>query len=221
MSVEIDLAPRNPEVLQNALHALYSPGNSQYRKFLTRGQFANEYAPAKTSVQKVSKYLSGQGLRVGSTNSPFLLRATGPSGQIEEAFHTKLSNYVDPSGIRYFANSEPVSVPVSLSGDVLGVVGLTNTARLRSESALTHADPPVKDATAATPPTTPASSSCETGYPTTQQLFQSIVGGSNVALGYGDGPFCIGLTPSQTNSIGCSSVEVSRVVKRRACIVPA
>ena len=42
---------------------------------------------------------------------------------------------------------------------------------------------------------------CETSYPTRQQLFTMYVGGVMSPYGYGVGPGCSGLAPSQTNSI--------------------
>src|SRR5207248_10811125 len=47
----------------------------------------------------------------------------------------------------------------------------------------------------------PSTNNCETPYPTAQQLFDHIVGGQPLNLGYGAGPGCSGLTPSQLNSL--------------------
>jgi hypothetical protein len=46
-----------------------------------------------------------------------------------------------------------------------------------------------------------SATNCETTYPTAQQLFDHIVGGQPLPHGYGAGPGCSGLTPSQDNSI--------------------
>jgi len=46
-----------------------------------------------------------------------------------------------------------------------------------------------------------SATSCETPYPTTQQLFGFYVDGVNFPSGYGAGPGCSGLTPSQDNSL--------------------
>ena len=46
-----------------------------------------------------------------------------------------------------------------------------------------------------------ATKACETGYPTDAQLFAFFNDGTNFASGFGDGPSCSGLTPSQTNSL--------------------
>jgi subtilase family serine protease len=71
---------------------------------------------------------------------------------------------------------------------VLGVVGLSNTVRLRPalKRLMIH---------------TSSSPSCETPYPTAAQFFNAVNNGVLFPVGYGGGPGCSGLTPSQVNSI--------------------
>jgi subtilase family serine protease len=87
-------------------------------------------------------------------------------------------------------------MPRDIAGDSLGVLGLSNTSRpvdtihpvrgtLRPLGAFLGPD----------------FNSCETGYVTTQELFNFINNDTGFAYGYGGGPDCAGLTPSQTNSI--------------------
>jgi subtilase family serine protease len=200
MSVEVALAPRNETGLTQELQAVYTQGTRQYHKFLAKGQFDAQFAPAASTVTGVKNYLTGQGLSVSATDSPFLLSVTGSSARITAAFDTKLNNFVDPHGTRYFSNSTAVSVPTSLASDVQGVIGLSNTARDQSSIVKPSATAKVVPASAVKSHSS-ASSSCETGYPSNQQLFNAIVGGASLTLGYGAGPDCTGLTPSQTDSI--------------------
>jgi kumamolisin len=48
---------------------------------------------------------------------------------------------------------------------------------------------------------TSSKASCETGYVTAAELFAHVNNGTTLPYGYGGGPSCSGLTPSQTNSI--------------------
>jgi subtilase family serine protease len=134
MTVEVALAPQNQAGLNSALQAIYTEGSSQYHQFLSAGQFDAQYAPSAAERASVASYLAGESLTVASTNSPFLLSVTGSSAKITAAFHTSLSNYVDPRGIRYFQNSRTLQVPTSIVSDIQGVVGLTNTVREHPES---------------------------------------------------------------------------------------
>ncbi|HWG01569.1 MAG TPA: S53 family peptidase [Trebonia sp.] len=198
MTVEVALAPRDQAGLQRELRGVYTAGSGQYHKFLARGQFDARYAPSAASVAAVENYLHGQGLSVAATNSPFLLTATGSSARVAATFRTSLDNYVSARGVRYFANSRPAYLPASIASAVQGVVGLTDTVRLHSLTARPAGGTVARSAPAAS---ATSAASCETGYPTTRQLFNLLVSGDNVPLGYGGGPGCTGLTPSQTNSV--------------------
>ena len=65
----------------------------------------------------------------GKASPRVAISVTGSIAKITAAFHTSLSNYVDPRGIRYFQNSRTLQVPTSIVSDIQGVVGLTNTVR--------------------------------------------------------------------------------------------
>jgi subtilase family serine protease len=196
MSVEVALAPRDQANLAAELRAVYTQGNRQYHRFLARGQFDRLYAPSSAERAAVAGYLAGEGLRVEGTSSPFLIRVTGSSATITAAFHTRLSDYVDPHGVRYFANSQALRVPTSIAGAIQGVVGLTNTVREH-----TSAVRPLGKTAARTSSSKAATASCETGYVTSAELFNYVNNGTSFPYGYGGGPGCTGLTPSQTNSV--------------------
>ena len=199
MTVEVVLAPRNAAGLARELRAVYSPGSPLYHRFLSRGQFDRMYAPTSAERASVTAYLTGAGLRVDPAGSPFLIRVTGSSAQLTAAFHTRLSTFVDPKGIRYFSNSRAMSVPASIVADIQGVVGMTNTVREHSMIVRPLAKPAVRAAAAKASASQAAS--CETGYVTTAQFFNLVNNGTGFPYGYGGGPGCSGLTPSQTNSI--------------------
>ena len=198
MSVEVSLAPRDETGLNAELKALYTKGSRQYDRFLAKGQFDARYAPTTATRDAVAAYLRREGLAVSSTSSPFLLRATGSSAKITAAFHTDLRNYVDPKGTRYFSNSASIRLPASIASAVEGVTGLANTVRLHS-SAIRPSTGKATASEKAAAKSTPAS--CETGYVTTTELFDFVSDNTGFPYGYGGGPGCSGLTPSQTNSM--------------------
>jgi subtilase family serine protease len=194
MSIEVALAPRNEKGLERALRAQYTRGSSSYHRWLARGAFDAGYAPTAPERNAVGRYLASAGLKVSASSSPFLLRATGSSQRVEAAFRTSLSTYRDSRGTRYFANASAVRVPSTLSGDVLGVVGLKNTVRLRSAIARQGSPERFRASTSA------KGSSCELPYPSESDFF-AYANGATLALGYGGGPACSGLTPSQVDAV--------------------
>ncbi len=196
MSIELALAPRDSAGLSRELKATYTAGSSSYHKWLVRGQFAAKYAPTSAERNAITKYLQSAGLKVVKSSSPFLIRATGSSQRIEAAFRTALSTYRDPNGVSYYANSSAVRLPSGISRDVLGVVGLTNTVRMHSMT-VTRSNPRLSMGKASSS----NDASCETGYVTAAQLFNAVNNGIGFPYGFGGGPGCSGLTPSQVNSM--------------------
>jgi kumamolisin len=195
MSVEVVLAAQHQAQMNAQLANLYNPSSKNYQHWLAKGQFNARFAPTAAAQAAVASYLRGAGLRVTTSGSPFLVRATGSSQQVSGAFRTTLNTYRDSHGITYYSNSSAVHLPSTMAGDVAGVVGLTNTVRER---------PMAQRAVGVTRPagkSTGASPSCETPYVTVEQLVNAINNGVNFPYGYGGGPGCNGLTPSQDNSI--------------------
>src|ERR1700689_5024116 len=131
MSVELVLQPGDTAGLNSLLDGLYTPGSADYGHWLAAGQFDSRFAPAPATVQAVTSYLQGRGLKVQRTDTPFLLRAVGSSAQIDAAFATTINNYRNAKGVKFFSNDSAASVPNSLASSVLGVVGLSNTVRLK------------------------------------------------------------------------------------------
>jgi subtilase family serine protease len=195
MSVEVVLAAQHQAQMNALLANLYNPGSKDYQHWLAQGQFNARFAPTAAARAAVASYLRGAGLRVTTSGSPFLVRATGSSQQVSSAFRTTLSTYRNPRGITYYSNSSAVQMPRSLASGVAGVVGLTNT--VREHSMVTR----INNTARPLGKSSGGSASCETPYPTDAQLFNAVDNGVNFPYGYGGGPGCAGLTPSQTNSI--------------------
>jgi len=191
MSVEVVLRPGNQAGLTSLLNNLYAPGSAQAGKWLAPGEFQREFDPTAANVAAVTSYLGAKGLSVRSTSSSFLLRAIGSSAQIEAAFGTAIDNYRSADGTNFFSNTSSASLPSTLAGGVLGVVGLTNTIRLQ----------PLAQAASESSAGQGGEPNCEVPYPKTLKQLQAITAPGQPFNGYGGGPGCSGLTPSQTNSI--------------------
>jgi len=191
MSVDLVLQPGNKAALSSLLHGLYTPGSADYGHWLAAGQFDSRFAPARATVAAMTAYLRGKGLSVQRTSTPFLLRAVGSSAKIDAAFATTINNYRNAKGVKFYSNATAASVPASLAARVLGVVGLTNTVRLQPAAQVSAARSAAHGS---------GEPSCEIPYPTTLAQLEAIPA-NGPFNGYGGGPGCSGLTPSQTNSI--------------------
>jgi kumamolisin len=189
MAVEVVLKPRNEAELSELLTNLYDAKSANYQHWLTKGEFYSRFAPTSEQTAAITKYLRESGLDVEESSSPFLVRVSGPSSMMEATFKTTLRSYRNTKGIAYYSNSSEVQIPTSLADGVLGIVGLSNTARTHSLAVR-----PMNHSILNTP-------SCETPYVTRAQLYNAVDNGVGFPYGYGGGPGCSGLTPSQDNSI--------------------
>jgi len=188
MTIQVVLAPRDESQLSALLANLYDPKSNTYRQWLAQGEFYSRFAPSDEQIAAVADHLRASGLVVEPSSSPFLVRASGPSRTVAVAFRTILRTYRNRNGITYFSNAASIQMPTDLAPGVLGVVGLANTVRVRSQA--------VRPLGRTSPPP-----SCDTPYPTTAQEFAHVNTGIKFPYGYGGGPGCTGLTPSQDNSI--------------------
>jgi subtilase family serine protease len=188
MTVTVVLAPSNESQLSALLADLYNPNSGNYQQWLANGEFYSRFAPSAAQIEALENYLEASGLQVQQSSSPFLVRASGPSSTIAAVFKTTLVNYSNPKGVTYFSNASAIQLPTSLASGVLGVIGLSNTVRPQSQ-----AKGPTKSKS---PP-----ANCEAPYPTAAQLYAAVNSGTPFPFGFGGGPGCNGLTPSQTNSI--------------------
>jgi kumamolisin len=195
MSVEVVLQPGNAKGLNSLLDGLYTKGSADYGQWLSAGQFDSRFAPSSATVRAMTSYLQAKGLSVQGTDTPFLLRAIGSSAQVGTAFGTTINNYRNAQGKKFFSNDSVASVPDSLASSVLGVVGLTNTVRLKPAVQLASSG-----STSSTSSAGRGEPSCEIPYPTTLAELEAIPA-NGPFNGYGGGPGCSGLTPSQTNGI--------------------
>ncbi len=189
MTVEVVLGPRHATELAGLLADVYNTNSQNYQHWLAKGEFNARFAPDPAQIAAVANYLRESGLDLEATSSPFLLRASGPSSMIESTFKTSIHSYRNPRGVTYYSNAREIQMPQALAAGVLGVVGLSNTVRAHSH--LVH---PNKH-------TGPPAPSCETPYVTEAELFNAVNNGVGFPYGYGGGPGCNGLTPSQDNSI--------------------
>src|SRR5579875_401932 len=131
LTVTLVLQPNNVAKMNSLLTALYTPGTAQYHHWLAQGQFNRLFAPSASQVAQVRQFLTNAGLKIIGSPSPFFVRATGTTAQVEAAFRTPINNYTTTNGKTFFQNDSAIQIPASLSAIVTGVSGLYNTVRLQ------------------------------------------------------------------------------------------
>ena len=112
--------------LDNLLKAQLDPSSPQFHKWLTPQQFGARFGPADADLQAITGWLRSQGFTVGKvSNGKTVIEFSGTAGQVKQAFHTEIHNYV-VNGEAHWANATDPQIPEALAPAVAGVATLHN-----------------------------------------------------------------------------------------------
>jgi uncharacterized repeat protein (TIGR01451 family) len=129
MDLAIGLPLRNTEWLTNLLGQINDPASTNYHKYLTPSQFADQFGPTEKDYEAVASFAAQNNLKVTRTHSNrLLLDVSGLSTDIEKAFQVNFKTYHHPTeGRDFFATDVEPSVPAGLP--VIDISGLGNLSR--------------------------------------------------------------------------------------------
>ena len=139
--VSLVLAPRGGSAMDRFIARLQDPASPLYHQWLVTGQFNRRFAPPPDVTGAARSFLAGAGLHLEAAPSPFVVRASGTTAQVERAFNTGIDDYRTTSGRLFYTNAQPARIPSSLAGRVIGVSGLTNTVRMHPQYKLAATAP--------------------------------------------------------------------------------
>src|SRR5271170_5454606 len=135
ISVTVALKLRNLDEAEQLLTSLSTPGNPQFRQFLTAEQFVARFGPSQADAAKVTVYYAKFGLAVERATAT-TLKVTGTQANIERAFAVSMRSYQVPAqanvpGYSYRAPLSAPTIPNELSASVAAVVGFDNRPAYR------------------------------------------------------------------------------------------
>ena len=96
-SVRVYLAGSDPGGLADYALAVCTPGDADYRHYLTPGQFERRFGPTAVQTSAVEGWLAGAGLHVTAANAQYVA-AGGSGSQIAAAFGTTVRRYRTAQG---------------------------------------------------------------------------------------------------------------------------
>ena len=132
----------NPTAAVALAQAVSDPGSSSYRRYLTPGQFRQQFAPSHAQVAAVQSWLESQGFTVNYTpKNNHYVSAEGTVGQAQAAFATQFAMY-NVKGKSVRSPSGDVSIPSSLTSIVTAVVGLDESAEFVQPDHVVDTDAP-------------------------------------------------------------------------------
>lgn len=122
----IGLPMRNKEHFNKFLQELYTPGNPDFRRYLTTQQFTERFGPTEQDYQALIEFAKSNGLTVTSTHpNRKLLDVRVSVADIERVFHVTMRLYQHPTEARTFFAPD-VEPSLGLTVPVLAISGLDN-----------------------------------------------------------------------------------------------
>jgi subtilase family serine protease len=136
-TIEVWMAGRQ-HAAQRFVDAVSTPGSSSYQRFLSPAAYTERFGPGVARVRAVQSYLTSEGFsQVHASVNDDYVSATAPVSTINDAFSVQMRRYrVGPD--MFESNDRALTVPASISGDILAVTGL-NSSRPQADDATTDA----------------------------------------------------------------------------------
>lgn len=118
---QVYLSLQDQVAAQKLATAVSTPDNSQYGKYLKPSEWIDKYAPTKSEVSVIKKYLKDSGMKITAIpKSRQYIVFRGKAGDMPEAFSTKLGHYkVD--GKTVTAPSSAPKLPSKIASKVTAV----------------------------------------------------------------------------------------------------
>ena len=135
VAFDLVLQLRDESGAQALLRAVSTPGNAAYRQYVTSAQWEAQFSPSEAQVSQAENWLRSEGFTIGAVPPDRLVvPATGTAAQVEAAFGTHLGNY-QVAGHTLRLASGDLSVPASLSGIVVGTMGINQSVAQPADAA--------------------------------------------------------------------------------------
>jgi subtilase family serine protease len=127
LALTIALPSKDQSGLDHFTQSIVDPSSPWYHQFLTTAQFDATFGANPSQVQQIKGFLQNAGLQItGEQSGGLFINAKGTAGQVASAFHTSFNMYQWPSGAQFYANAQPITVPLEVVGSILTVSGLNN-----------------------------------------------------------------------------------------------
>jgi subtilase family serine protease len=124
MMLQLQRSPEQEAALEKLIDEMQTKGSSNYHRWMTAPQFAENFGVAKEDVAKISSWLASQGFHV-NVAYPTLIDFSGTAGQVHGAFRTSIHN-LDVKGVQHIANMSDPQIPAALAPAVVGIVSLND-----------------------------------------------------------------------------------------------
>ena len=128
MLLVLKRSPEQENALAQMLDDQQNKNSPSYHKWLSPEDFGQQFGPTDSDLQAITSWLQSHGFEVGTTKGRTVLEFSGTAGQVQQAFHTTIHNYI-VKGERHWANANDPQIPAALTPAVTGIASLNNFPR--------------------------------------------------------------------------------------------
>jgi subtilase family serine protease len=124
MFLQLRRGPQEEEALERTIDELQDQASSKYHQWLTADELGTKFGPAQGDIDAVVRWLGVHEFQVNSVSrNGLMIDVSGTAGQLREAFHTEIHNYI-LNGKKHIANTGDPKIPAALASVVVGFTSL-------------------------------------------------------------------------------------------------
>jgi kumamolisin len=131
VTVDIVMKINDKKKLAKYINETTTPGNKNYRQYLSVEQFSKSYGGDPQSIKLATTYLSIFGIKSKVYPNNLIITATGTAGQFNKAFSIKLKQE-KYKGKDFHGSKDNPKVPANFGRDILCILGLSNYSNFTS-----------------------------------------------------------------------------------------
>lgn len=124
MLLQLQPSAEQEQALQRFIDELHDPNSPNYHKWLTAGQFGQQFGLSTQDLTTIADWLQAHGFTINRVYpNGVLIDFSGTAAQVREAFHTEIHRLV-VNGRSHIANMSDPQIPAALAPAIRGIVSL-------------------------------------------------------------------------------------------------
>jgi kumamolisin len=133
VTVDIVMKINNKNDLAEFIKNTTTPGNRNYRHYLSVDQFKKNFGADPESINKATSYLNAFGIKTSVYPNNLIITANGTADQFNKAFSVKLKKekYKEKE---FHGTEDNPKVPATFGKDILCILGLSNYSNYTSHA---------------------------------------------------------------------------------------
>jgi kumamolisin len=133
VTVDIVMKINNKDKLAKYIDDTTSPGNKNYRHYLSVDQFSKSFGENSKFIKQATNYLSSFGIQSKVYPNNLIITATGTADQLNKAFSITLKQE-KYKGKTFHGTKDTPKVPASFGNDILCILGLSDYSNFTSHA---------------------------------------------------------------------------------------